>query len=496
MWKIIDSLYRHTESCVRVGSHYSDWFEVKMGVKQGCVLSPLIFSLFIDGVVEALRKADVGVNIGNVHVDLLLYADDICIVCESEKDLQKAMLIVQKYMNQWRLRVNLTKTKVVVYGRKVKKCEIRYDGVLLDVEESYEYLGLWMRRVWRGRWKQTKDKLIKKTRRKMEMAIGFGMYEGKIRPKTGCKIWKQLIRPVLEYGAEIWGDVEWEEAEKLQREMARRILRCSSSTAKEVVLGELGWMTIKARRMKLMVKYWGKIVRMNEDRLVKRLYREGRISMVKGGWCERVENIMLLLGTELSNRWNTEDLSGSFFGGDFDSNVGFVIQRWEEIQYKNAISRKPKLELYGKIQPFKMFCVKPYLNSMTYYNVNRMMTSFRSGSCDLMIERGRYSKLPREWRLCPMCYQCCEDVQHVLLECEAYLFERNVMKRKFNANEGRELSVKIWDGSRSVYCDYAVEYMLGWYKLFDEEEDVDRRLNITKEFLNAVLKKRKRILDI
>ena len=89
----------------------------------------------------------------------------------------------------------------------------------------------------------------------------------------------------MEYGAEIWGDVEWEEAEKLQREMAIRILRCSSKTANVVVLGELGWETMKARRMKLMLNYWGKVVSMDEDRLVKRLYREGRISMVEGGWC-------------------------------------------------------------------------------------------------------------------------------------------------------------------------------------------------------------------
>ena len=86
------------------------------------------------------------------------------------------------------------------------------------------------------------------------------MYEGKIRPKTGSKIWTHLIRPTLEYGAEIWGDVEWEEAEKVQRVMARRILRCSSKTANVVVLGELGWETMKARRMKLMLNYWGKFV--------------------------------------------------------------------------------------------------------------------------------------------------------------------------------------------------------------------------------------------
>ena len=61
-------------------------------------------------------------------------------------------------------------------------------------------------------------------------------------------MWKTLVRPVLEYGAEVWGGEDWEEAEVLQRQMGKRILNVSDYTANEVVMGQLGWLSLKARR--------------------------------------------------------------------------------------------------------------------------------------------------------------------------------------------------------------------------------------------------------
>ena len=62
---------------------------------------------------------------------------------------------------------------------------------------------------------------------------------------------------MFEYGAIVWGDVKWEQAERVQREMGKMILRCSSKMANEVVLGELGWWTLKGRRDFLTLNYWG-----------------------------------------------------------------------------------------------------------------------------------------------------------------------------------------------------------------------------------------------
>src|SRR4051812_39255850 len=104
----------------------------------------------------------------------------------------------------------------------------------------------------------------------MRLVWAMGMRRGELPAEHGCRVWNALARPV-------WGDVKWEEAEAVQREMGKMILRCSSKMANEVVLGELGWWTLKARRDLLRLKFWGKIVsRMSSSRLVKQVYAHSR----------------------------------------------------------------------------------------------------------------------------------------------------------------------------------------------------------------------------
>ena len=187
--------------------------------------------------------------------------------------------------------------------------------------------------------------------------------------------------------------------------------------------------------------------------------------MVEGGWCDRVEKLFRLLdcGVEynygpsvrwVGDQWDTEDLT------DWRKCVKSAIQYWEELQYKSIVEKMPKLKLYRRIEPYKEFRMKPYLNSMSYYNETRLLTSFRSGTNELMVETGRYFKLPREWRLCPMCFERCEDEQHVLLECEAYSCERSMMKRKLNAMRTGIIPKHFWNGSSN--SDRLVEHLLGY----------------------------------
>ena len=74
----------------------------------------------------------------------------------------------------------------------------------------------------------------------MQALCGLGLKES-VSARAMLRGWEVLVRPMMEYGSEIWGEKKWKEGEDLQLEMGRRVLGVSKMTTKEVIQGELGW---------------------------------------------------------------------------------------------------------------------------------------------------------------------------------------------------------------------------------------------------------------
>ena len=87
MLMTVKSLYSSVSACVRVNSLTTDWFNVSGGLRQGCILSSLLFNLFLDNLVNFFKSLDIGISIGDEKVCILLYADDIVLIADNEHDL-------------------------------------------------------------------------------------------------------------------------------------------------------------------------------------------------------------------------------------------------------------------------------------------------------------------------------------------------------------------------------------------------------------------------
>ena len=89
------------------------------GVRQGCILSPLLYALFINGLVKELKKLKLGIPINSEHnISALLYADDIALLARNKYDLQKMLDVVTNYARKWRFELNAKKSEVVIFGCK------------------------------------------------------------------------------------------------------------------------------------------------------------------------------------------------------------------------------------------------------------------------------------------------------------------------------------------------------------------------------------------
>ena len=88
MTNLIKNLYENAKTKVMIGEQYSEWFRATVGVRQGCVLSPTLFNLFLERIMtDALEDFDGGISCGGRKISNLRFADDIDLIAKSKLQL-------------------------------------------------------------------------------------------------------------------------------------------------------------------------------------------------------------------------------------------------------------------------------------------------------------------------------------------------------------------------------------------------------------------------
>jgi hypothetical protein len=435
MWRMITDIYKAVKCAIVVDGEQSEWFENLVGLRQGCVLSPILFAIFIDSMARSIRERNLGVEVMATRIGALLIADDLALVASSAAQLQEMLDVVSQCSKELRFSFNNDKSGVMIFG----KSEVRtwsLDGKDLNIVESYKYLGIMLDGLLA--WKPHKQRILAKATQTANQVFGVLRRTDSMSARAAIQLHKALVLPVLEYGAEIWGNCEWEEAEKLQRSVARRILGSKQGTSNAFLMGELGWWPLSARRDMLRLRFWWKLVNMPQTRGVRQVYEycreKFRLSFSAGrrlrklkksamNWCEYTFSLLKELGME--SLWWTEKLDGA---KKWNTRVYSMIQQREERRWKQAMASNVKLELYRQVK--QKLKLELYLLDERSRPGRVEFGRYRSGSCSLRIDKGREEGLGREQRLCKLCSFGIEDVAHVMMVCPAYEYDRGVLWSK------------------------------------------------------------------
>ncbi len=120
MLRGIRSFYENSSASVRVNRELSESFNVEVGVRQGCIMSPWLFSIYMEGRIREMKLGvqDLGarLNVRGVEQPLVtgLYADDTVLLTESEGTLQRMVDEFDRVCKRRKLKVNAGKSKVMV----------------------------------------------------------------------------------------------------------------------------------------------------------------------------------------------------------------------------------------------------------------------------------------------------------------------------------------------------------------------------------------------
>ncbi|BHF80935.1 hypothetical protein SprV_0702406400 [Sparganum proliferum] len=201
---MIKAYYRSTTARVLVRNNLSQPFGIRSGVRQGCILSPILFNYAIDWILgRALRESD-GVEIAPGHrLTDLDYADDIALLDSSFGDLQSMVSRVNEVAKSVGLSINAGKTKV--FSSCIpdqEKAPLGIDGCQLEEVDSFKYLGARLlpneqskddivSRIDAARWVFSSLRKCLWNRRDLSIA-------------TKIRVYRASVRSVLLYGCECW----------------------------------------------------------------------------------------------------------------------------------------------------------------------------------------------------------------------------------------------------------------------------------------------------
>ena len=443
-YDIIKKMYQNTKSMVKCGNKYSQEFDSFTGLKQGDNISPMLFNLYINDLPDIFDNTCDPPKLGIRDVNCLCYADDLVIISESPQGLQQSLNKLQLYCKKWKLNINVDKTKILVMSKGTKKEKFKFylGDEIIEIVQCYTYLGV--KFAASGTFKYAQKELGYKALKAI-FKLKKDINNTNISPKLGCKLFDQLIKPIMTYGCEIWGafpnyskienciKTDCYLSEKYHIKMCKYLLGVPSRATNNGVLAELGRYPLYVGIILKAIKCYIRLLQTESNSLLYQAFIDSCILSNNGkeswvGFIRKIlyenmdNNILNIMYSDITN------INIDYVCNHVKSNLITQFKdKWrKEISFNNLnISniedKQPKLRTYSLFK--SEYKYEPYLDIIKDPKKRFMYTKFRISAHDLNIEKQRYVKprIPPSKRLCEMCnLKKVEDEFHVLFHCTKY----------------------------------------------------------------------------
>ena len=226
--QVIESLYKDSSSAVLINNNIGDFFKTTVGVRQGCLLSPVLFNIYLENIMqETLHGHNTSIIIGGQPLCNLRFADDIDLMGGNEEELQDLTSRLEKAAGAYGMEVSSEKSKILVNSHKqLPKTNITMNGQILEEVENFKYLGSTLSKDGSS----TKEIKIRLGLATSAMTRLNNIWKSNsISLPTKLQLYKSLVLSILLYGCESWtltADTE-RRIEAFENKSYRRLLRIS-----------------------------------------------------------------------------------------------------------------------------------------------------------------------------------------------------------------------------------------------------------------------------
>ena len=263
--RMVEGIYEKTTARVVVGEGASEEFEVKIGLRQGSVLSPLLFIAVLNLISSKTVVKDA--------MKKLLYADDLALVANGQQELQETMEEWNGLFTKHGLKLNLEKTEVLHIGHQREELDIELEGKKLTQRDSFVYLGGAV---------CGDGKTEREVRRRVQAganawrSVEGVMADRRISNRLKGKVMSTCVSPACLYGTETLEltELQQQRLQVCENNWVRKIARVTRADRRRMV--ELReetrvQMSLTERLVRSRLQWGGHVERMADDRLPKRV---------------------------------------------------------------------------------------------------------------------------------------------------------------------------------------------------------------------------------
>lgn len=444
--KTIDSMYQEVFYAFKSDGKFSDPFPSVTGVKQGCVLSPLLFNLYVSDLPGIFD--DDQCNPPVLHDEIvgsLMFADDLVIMSKTESGMQNALSKLECYCRRWGLDTNVTKTKIMTFtpSGKIIKSRSSYTlfGNVIEPVKEYVYLGI--KFDCSGSFRAACSHLYVKSLRAL---FSLRQMNTSYSVQVSLDLFNYLVLPIATYCSEIWlpylagtskigtsllQACDKNPMETLLTKFAKTLLGVRKNTAHYAVRAELGLYPILIQCIPRLGRYWTRLTRLDPNSLAHKAVLQSVSSFsIYNTWATSVKNIFTLVGTQ--NLWE------NFGSVRTLPTVSKKLKTKCESAYKTE-SLRHLAQAEGKLRTYstfkESFGIERYLLTLPYEE-RKLLSKLRLSSHSLEVEIGRHHKpkpIPLNQRFCKGCPSgSIGDEIHALLNCSKHNVARQSVLGKLS----------------------------------------------------------------